>query len=299
MQVLSKAVFPLALLCLACLAQAGEVILFEHSDFRGRTLTLRGTAPNLDIINFNDRASSVRVLSGLWEMCTDAYFRGRCATFGPGDYVSLGGQSNSYSSVRELASGGRSRPPSPPSDGAIVLFDDEGFRGRGFGINSAMPNFDPTGFNDRARSLIVKSGIWEVCTDADYRGRCRIFPKGEHPALDLGLNEQISSARPAAYDGNNWSAAGSTWFGAGNGSVILYAHDNFEGRSRTLDGPVGNFDQIGFNDMVSSLIVRRGLWELCTDAKFRGTCRVYRPGEYRSFGPRLNDQFSSARLVGQ
>lgn len=298
-QVSSKAVVPLALLCVAGLAQAGEVILFEHQGFRGRTLTLRGTAPNLGSIDFNDQASSVRVLSGVWEMCTDAHFRGRCATFGPGDYPSLGGQSNTYSSVRELASGGRSRPPPPPDDGAIVLYDQEGFQGRGIGINSATPDFDPTGFNDRARSLIVKSGIWEVCTDADYRGRCRIFPKGEYPALDLALNDQISSARPAAYNGNNWSDERPMWFGAGNGTVILYEHNNFEGKSRTLESPVRNFDQIGFNDMVSSLIVRRGLWELCTDAEFRGTCRVYRPGEYRSVGPRLSARFSSAQLVGQ
>jgi Beta/Gamma crystallin len=298
MQGFSKAVFPVILFCVACLAQAGEVILFEQSDFRGRTLTLRGTAPNLDSINFNDRASSVRVLSGVWELCTDAYFRGRCATFGPGDYPDLGGQSKSYSSVRELVSLGRNRPPLPPSDGAIVLFDEEGFRGRGFGISSATPDLDPTGFNDRARSLIVKSGDWEVCTDADYRGRCRIFSKGEYPALDLGLNDQISSARPSGYNANP-NTAGSTWFGAGNGSIVLFEHDNFRGKSRTLDGPVENFDQIDFNDMVSSLVVRRGLWELCTDAEFRGTCHVYRPGEYRSVGPRLNDQFSSARLVGQ
>lgn len=298
MRVLSQAMSLVALWCIACVAQAGEVMLFEHPEFAGRTLTLRGTAPNLESINFNDRAASIRVLSGIWEMCSDAYFRGRCATFGPGDYRSLGGQANTYSSVRELASSTRNHAP-PPDDGAIVLFDQEGFRGRGFGINAAVPDFDPTGFNDRARSLIVKSGVWEICTDADYRGRCRIFPKGEYPALDLGLNDQISSARPAAYNGNNWTAKDSSWFGAGNGSLILYENENFDGHSRTLEAPVANFEQIGFNDMVSSLVVRRGLWELCTDADFRGTCRVYRPGEYRYVGPRLNDRFSSARLVGQ
>lgn len=294
-----KAIFPLALWTLAGIATAGEVILFEQTDFRGRTLTLRGTAPNLDSINFNDRASSIRVLAGIWELCTDAYFRGRCTAFGPGEYPTLGEHSNTYSSARELARGAHARPVPPPGDGAIVMFDQEGFRGRGFGIDSAISDLDPAGFNDRARSLIVKSGIWEVCTDPDFRGRCRIFPKGEYPALDLGLNDQISSARPAAYKGNDWSPGGGAWYGAGNGSIILYENDNFDGKSRTLERQAANFDQIGFNDMVSSLVVRRGLWELCTDAEFRGTCRVYRPGEYPSVGPRLNDQFSSARLVGQ
>lgn len=101
MQVLSKVAFALALLCIACLAQAGEVILFEHSDFKGRTLTLRGTAPNLDSIDFKDRASSVRVLGGPWEMCTDAEFRGTCRVYRPGEYHSVGPRLNDqFSSAR-------------------------------------------------------------------------------------------------------------------------------------------------------------------------------------------------------
>ncbi len=145
----------------AALAHAGEIMLYEQAGFGGRSLTLRSTAPNLETIDFNDRAVSVRVRAGVWELCTDAYFRGQCTTFGPGEYPNLGGRNGSYSSVRELAAGSWSRPPPQSSgEGAIVLFDQEGFRGRGYGINAAISDFAPTGFNDRTRSVIVKSGTW-------------------------------------------------------------------------------------------------------------------------------------------
>lgn len=288
-----------ALTALAASAYAGELILFEAPAFAGRTFTLRGTAPNFDAITFNDRASSLQVKSGVWEFCTDAYFRGNCRTFGPGDYPDLGNQTQRYSSARELATGSWKRPPPPPpTDGAIVLFDQEGFRGRGFGINVAVPDFDPTGFNDRTRSVIIKRGSWELCTDPDYRGRCRIFARGEYPVLDLGLNDQVSSARPAPFDTRAWPAH-DNWYGAGHGTLILFEHDNFEGESRTLEAPAPNLGRVGFGDRLSSLIVRRGTWELCTEGDFQGTCRIFRPGEYRVVGPRFNDRFSSARLIGQ
>jgi Beta/Gamma crystallin len=81
--------------------------------------------------------------------------------------------------------------------------------------------------------------------------------------------------------------------------VILFEHSDFRGRTLTLRGTAPNLDSIDFNDRASSARALSGVWEMCTDADFRGTCRVYRPGEVRSVDPRLNDQFSSARLVGQ
>ena len=54
---------------------AGEITLFERPDFQGRRLTIRGTMSNLDRTDFNDRAESIAVRDGVWEICTDAYFQ--------------------------------------------------------------------------------------------------------------------------------------------------------------------------------------------------------------------------------
>jgi hypothetical protein len=81
--------------------------------------------------------------------------------------------------------------------------------------------------------------------------------------------------------------------------VTFFEHDNFRGRSFTTDRPVDDFSRFGFNDRASSVIVRSGRWELCTDWRFRGRCVVLRPGRYGSLSAMgMNDRVSSTRRVG-
>ena len=82
--------------------------------------------------------------------------------------------------------------------------------------------------------------------------------------------------------------------------ITFYEHDGFRGRAFTTDKQVGNFAQIGFNDRASSVVVDRGRWEVCTDARFQGNCVVLRQGSYDSLsGLGMNDQISSVRPVNQ
>ena len=48
----------------ATAALAGEITLYENPGFQGRRMTLRGTTPDLDRTNFNDRAESIVVREG-------------------------------------------------------------------------------------------------------------------------------------------------------------------------------------------------------------------------------------------
>ncbi len=81
--------------------------------------------------------------------------------------------------------------------------------------------------------------------------------------------------------------------------VTFYEGDNFQGRSFTTKKKVGNLETFGFNDRASSAIVARDRWEACEDARFRGTCRVLRPGRYASLAAMgLNNRVSSVRLLG-
>jgi uncharacterized protein YcfJ len=81
----------------------------------------------------------------------------------------------------------------------ITFYEGEGFRGRAYSASNAVPNFDRTGFNDRASSIVVDKGRWEVCEHANFQGRCVVLRQGSYNTLSaLGLNEAISSVRPAA-----------------------------------------------------------------------------------------------------
>ena len=87
----------------------------------------------------------------------------------------------------------------------ITLYEGEGFRGQTFTADKAIWDFDPYGFNDRAQSVVVNGGRWEVCEDARFHGRCVLLQPGNYDSLQsVGLSERISSVRPvdrvARYD---------------------------------------------------------------------------------------------------
>lgn len=83
-----------------------------------------------------------------------------------------------------------------PAAAQLTLYGQEGLRGRALVVNDTVENFERSGFNDRASSVIVERGRWEACEDANFRGRCVILRRGQYPSLaSLGLNDRISSVR--------------------------------------------------------------------------------------------------------
>ncbi len=81
----------------------------------------------------------------------------------------------------------------------ITLYENDGFRGRAFTTQREVSNFQRAGFNDRASSVIVERGHWEVCDDARFRGHCVVLRQGNYDSLrGMGLNDRLSSVRPVA-----------------------------------------------------------------------------------------------------
>ncbi|GAA0756541.1 hypothetical protein GCM10009107_35120 [Ideonella azotifigens] len=207
-----KPLFKLALAVLATAAAchaSAEITFFEHPDFQGRAVTLHHPVDNFERRGFNDQASSVIVRGEPWEVCEHADFGGRCVVLRPGEYPSLHEfhLSNKLSSAREAGRDeGRYDPPPPPpiqAQGQVTLFEHDGFRGRSFSAEQDIPDFRRFGFNDRASSVTVAGGAWEVCEHPEYSGRCMILRPGRYPDLgSMGMNDRVSSMRwlrPAAH----------------------------------------------------------------------------------------------------
>jgi hypothetical protein len=214
-------------------AQAGELTLFTHSNFNGPAVTLRGDTPDLVPYNFNDRASSVVVRSGTWQLCEHAEFRGRCMVVERGEYPVLAGFNDMISSAREI--GGRGDANGRDErDGrndryernerneryernerneraerrwgrdeerghghgreAIELFSQSGFSGARLGLHNEVRTLVDYDFNDQAGSIIVNEGRWELCEHADFGGRCIVLEPGRYEFLD-NMNNRISSLR--------------------------------------------------------------------------------------------------------
>jgi uncharacterized protein YcfJ len=80
----------------------------------------------------------------------------------------------------------------------ITFYENEGFRGRAFTADRAVADFSSQGFNDRASSVVVQSGRWEVCENSRYGGACVTLRPGSYASLGgMGLNDALSSTRPA------------------------------------------------------------------------------------------------------
>lgn len=211
-------------------ASAGELQLFSREGFRGEQVVLQGGANDFREFGFNDRASSVVVLSGTWELCEHKNFQGTCAVFERGEYPDLRRFNNSFSSAREIErrrgwGNGRDerwreerreerrydrddqrwREDQRPSyayggnqggyrPDAVELFNDNALGGRRVAVNNDIRTLRDVGFNDNANSMIINEGTWELCEHADYQGQCRVYGPGRYNSLQ-DFSDRVSSLR--------------------------------------------------------------------------------------------------------
>jgi hypothetical protein len=206
-----------ALLLAAGSAAAGEVTLFSQRNFQGEAVTIRGPAPNLERIGFNDAASSLVVRDGVWQVCTGARFNGSCVELNPGEYSRVGiGLDDRISSLREVRPsavietvpvpvpeapivisprGVPSEVPIYAPNARVVLYQYSNFRGRSLVIDRPeVPRLTAAYFDDGAASLRVEGGAWMFCSDAGYSGRCRTFGPGDYASLPWEL-DHVASGR--------------------------------------------------------------------------------------------------------
>jgi Beta/Gamma crystallin len=187
---------------------AGEITLFEEDNFRGDSLRITSEVVSLDGTSMNDKAQSVIVRDGTWELCRDAYFNGGCIQLQPGRYPRMDGNFvRNVSSLRETGAprhlGANPVPYSGSAGGAVgdgppraVLYEGHDFQGRSFQMTrDVVRSLDRSGFNDRAGSLRIESGYWVFCSDANFEGDCRTFGPGEYPNLPRELDRRLSSGR--------------------------------------------------------------------------------------------------------
>ena len=312
-------------------ANAGQVTLFSGPDMSGQEMTVRGDVTFLQ--NFDDRAMSLVVHSGRWEVCFHPDFSGECRVYDAGQHRNLDRFNRQISSVREIDGGrergqGRGRNRDRNRDQAgVMLFDGTDLRGRSVAVNGDINTLVSLGFNDRAQSMTVRGGTWEFCQHSDFRGQCRVYGPGEYRNLDRAFHRSISSARQVGgqlggqgsedrrgqysqrdSNGNVYRDGQVDGYGQRDGydrrdqngrngaAVELFEGQGFGGQRVTLNNELRTLEQINFNDRAGSLVIYSGEWEFCQHADFRGQCTVYGPGRYDRLGS-LQNGISSVRRV--
>ncbi|HEU5251012.1 MAG TPA: beta/gamma crystallin-related protein [Thermoanaerobaculia bacterium] len=243
------------------------ITVFRDEHFRGKTVTFRSDVPDLRQYDMNDRITSLRIAPGeSWEVCESANYRGRCQVFSEdeSDLRRLG-WTDRISSLRRVRAGGGSG--SPYGKFGIVLYDEPFFRGRSVTVKEPIENLRSENFHDRAESVRVVSGTWELCSEPGFR-TCQTVDRDVAELSSIGLNRRLSSARPAP-------------FGPGGGlyrpsypdsaRLVLFEGVGFRGRSISLETASGDLG--GFGGRARSLQVVSGTWLVCDRPQFAGRCR--------------------------
>jgi len=296
MNVKQKGAVALAAAVFATQASA-QVTFYEREGFEGRSFGTEQQVRNFERHGFNDRASSALVSGGRWEVCEDVAFEGRCVVLRPGRYPSLAamGLNDRVSSMRNVSANARGQRREAPVEpvAQLTLYESEGFAGRAYSTQQDVDDFRRDGFNDRASSLVITGGQWEVCNDVGFAGRCVTLAAGQYQSLAaMGLNDRVSSVR----------AVGAAPFPVSPqpvaASVTFYEREGYSGRTLSAQQDIGDFRRASFNDLASSAVVTGGRWEVCDAVGFRGRCVVLSPGHYASLQTiGLNDSVSSVRSV--
>lgn len=301
-----RSIVLVASLLLAAVSAQAQITLYEDDDFAGARIDLYEPVFDFGNTGFNDRASSIIVHDGSWQVCENAGYAGRCVTLARGSYPSLRpmGLNDAISSVRPVGAAGGRPPPGigGPAGGRIALYEGSDFTGRAMTFDRDNLNLDSVGLNDRAQSAIVYDGNWQLCEHEEFRGQCEVLGPGRYANLG-NLSRRVSSLRIAGYPAQPIApgpgpAYPPSW--GGQVRVILYEGQNFSGRQYVIErNRMPNLDGTGFNDRASSLRVERGYWMFCSDANFEGECRTFGPGDYPTLPPGLNNRLSSGRRISE
>jgi Beta/Gamma crystallin len=178
----------------------------------------------------------------------------------------------------------RRRPPASGGPVAVVLYSETGMRGTAVELTGDQLKLSALAFNDKARSIDVRGGVWLLCSDANLRGRCEYVDRPVSNLGEIGLSGNLSSAQVTTYDK-----------GPRSYDIAFFANSDFRGPFLGFDEGEASLSQYRFNDTAGSVLINRGDWLVCQDNDYRGTCELLEESAADLGAFTLNDAVSSFR----
>ena len=268
--------------------QPAGLMLFTGEDFRGEVREVFEPVSTLHDYYFNDRAQSVAVLSGAWELCEHSDFTGRCV-FIRGDVQDLGwyGLDGELTSVRPIYE------YTEAEHGLMFNRDRSGYIRY---ADNARYGYDDYSYGYGSSTRV---SVYHYGYSPHYRSYGYYNPGLGHGPYGFGWTRYGANpnyGRHRHYKTRHKPLKGH--YGARNGAVTLYTDSYERGASLGLNKGISDLSRYRFNDNVSSLRINSGKWEVCEHANFRGRCQIVDASTSRLNGLRLNDNISSIRPVG-
>jgi hypothetical protein len=169
---------------------SGSLELYSGPNFTGQRVVLTGPGADFRRFNFNDRALSLRAVSGeSWEVCSNINFDDCRVVDGELPNLSRVG----LAGISSAKPRGRSWGLRPAA--TVELYAGMDFSGEEKVVNRENPDLKRDNFNDRALSIRIPRGQqWEVCVNAKYDD-CRVLDHDVRDLGQIGLGRNISSVR--------------------------------------------------------------------------------------------------------
>ncbi len=180
-----------------------------------------------------------------------------------------------------------------------TFYEHREYQGRTFATREPVPDFNQTDIGQTASSVVITNRAWQLCDQPNFRGNCIELQPGNYPSLrDSGMNNRVASARGIRNEPPAPPPPPPVPPIRNDGSITLYEHNGFHGRTFSTRDSVDDLRRYGFNDRASSIQVTGERWMVCDDVNFHGRCVTLRPGMYPSLAAMgLNDAVSSLREV--
>jgi hypothetical protein len=283
---------PTALALAVTSAFAGQVTLYENSEFKGRYVTIGEDVAVVTRPGYVDAASSMVVASGTWEACTDTHFRGRCAQVGPGNYPTLDESlKGKISSLREIAYLDRAVRVVVAPQPVVVAPQPV--------VVAAQPG------TVAPPPVVVTSA---PVANAPQQVIVTPAPVVNAPQVVVSPTTAVVSAPAAASTVQPIVVAPAvaptpvvSVVQPVVGRAVLYEDPNFAGARVVIDrGQAKDLEWANFRNpshRATSIHIESGTWIVCTEIAFQGECHMLGPGEYPRLSGPLATGVSSAQQV--
>jgi hypothetical protein len=249
------------------------VTLYEHDGYQGIAHTTSASESYVGG-GFNNKASSVKVKGVPYILYEYSNYSGAGWPLNPNNYSS----SVVWRGANDAVSSAMKLPGANQSIG-IVLFDGENYTGAYKVITGDDSALASSGWNDRASSLIVLNKIWHLYTGADYGGAPYAVTSFGGPNHD-GFYPNASS-----WGGVNNDVSSVYWIPESWSPILLFADTNLSGRAVALwpgssSDWQNNFQNLAFNDSVSSIKTYGDTWTVYCHGNQQGTAHELAPNTW-------------------